>query len=165
MTKAEETVINDINQVPIIIRREIEALIAVPILKAFSEEFGKERTLLLFGKVLEKNARQAGIFLKDAFGDNSMQTLPKLNSVFMKGGALEIEMVESTPVKTRMNVTHCKYADMYKRLGFEDWGYALSCARDSALFAGFNPDMRFTRKQTIMEGADYCDFCLSMDDE
>ncbi len=32
------------------------------------------------------------------------------------------------------------------------------CARDYALFEGFNPKIKFSRTQTIMEGAKFCDF-------
>lgn len=34
----------DINSVPILVRREIEALIAAPIMQAFTETIGKEDT-------------------------------------------------------------------------------------------------------------------------
>ncbi|MBE0609625.1 MAG: L-2-amino-thiazoline-4-carboxylic acid hydrolase, partial [Dehalococcoidia bacterium] len=39
-----------------------------------------------------------------------------------------------------------------------DLGFLLSCNRDFAMFEGLAPDMEFTRTQTRMEGADYCDF-------
>jgi fumarate reductase iron-sulfur subunit len=155
----------DINKVPMIIRREIEALIAAPIIKAFNEEFGREQTLRVLGKVIEESARQAGIFLKDAIGDNSMQGLPKLFDMFKQGDALEFDIHESTPTMLKVNITKCKYAEMYRRLGLEDYGYALSCARDFALFKGFNPNIRFTRTQTIMEGSVFCDFCWSAENE
>ena len=37
-------------------------------------------------------------------------------------------------------------------------GYYLSCGRDAAFAEGFNPDIRMTRTQTIMQGAAFCDF-------
>ena len=50
----------DISSVPLIIRREIEALIAAPLIKAFIEEFGRERTLKVTEKVIKSLARQMG---------------------------------------------------------------------------------------------------------
>jgi hypothetical protein len=47
---------------------------------------------------------------------------------------------------------------MYKELEIQDYGTLLSCERDAAQIAGFNPKIRFTRTQTIMSGAPYCDF-------
>ena len=47
---------------------------------------------------------------------------------------------------------------MYTRLGLAELGGLLSCARDAAMIDGFNPEIAFTRTQTIMEGATHCDF-------
>ena len=53
---------------------------------------------------------------------------------------------------------------MYKEHGLEEFGYLLSCGRDFDLLAGFNPNIEFTRTQTIMEGAAYCDFRFKVRD-
>jgi hypothetical protein len=47
---------------------------------------------------------------------------------------------------------------MYHRLGLADLGPLLSCGRDGAMIEGFNPDIAFTRTQTIMQGAPFCNF-------
>ena len=78
--------------------------------------------------------------------------------MFSMGGALETEPVAETPGQIGLNVTRCRYAEMYKEHGLEEFGYLLSCGRDFALMEGFNPGIKFTRTQTIMEGAPYCDF-------
>jgi predicted ArsR family transcriptional regulator len=46
---------------------------------------------------------------------------------------------------------------MYRQLGLEDLGAILSCRRDFALMDGFNPELTYSRTQTLMEGADRCD--------
>jgi hypothetical protein len=56
------------------------------------------------------------------------------------------------------NVTRCRYAEMYRRLGLADLGPILSCSRDGEMIAGFNPDIEFRRTQTLMVGATHCDF-------
>jgi fumarate reductase iron-sulfur subunit len=78
--------------------------------------------------------------------------------LWSEGGALEIEVSEANTTKCSMNVTRCRYAEMYKRLGLGDYGHLLSCSRDFAFVEGFNPNIKLTRTQTIMEGADFCDF-------
>ena len=42
--------------------------------------------------------------------------------------------------------------------------YLLGCDRDFALMIGFNPKIKFTRTQTIMERADYCDFRFEVEE-
>jgi hypothetical protein len=76
--------------------------------------------------------------------------------------ALGIDVIEQTEEVFSFNVTRCRYAELYEKLGIRDLGTALSCARDYALIEGFNPDVSLKRTQTIMEGAPHCDFryCL-----
>ncbi len=71
-------------------------------------------------------------------------------------------MVELSEESFAFDVTRCRYAEMYRSLGMEDLGATLSCNRDGALIEGFNPNVEFTRTQTIMGGADRCDFRFSL---
>lgn len=43
-------------------------------------------------------------------------------------------------------------------LGWAEFGYLLSCGRDFPMIEGFNPKIRMRRTQTVMEGAENCDF-------
>jgi hypothetical protein len=74
------------------------------------------------------------------------------------GGALELTVLRDDAEAFEFNVTRCQFAEMYHRLGLVDLGSLLSCRRDGEMIAGFNPAIRFTRTQTIMEGATHCDF-------
>ena len=67
-------------------------------------------------------------------------------------------MLEDSTGRFNFNVTRCKYAEMYAALGIPELGTLLSCNRDAALIEGFNPEISLERSQTIMEGAEYCDF-------
>ena len=156
--RAGGTVMEDIGSVPVIIRREIEVLIIAPLIKAFIEEFGRERTLMVTEKVIKSLARQAGEHLKVVAGGNSIEHLQRALPRFSQGGALESEVAEATPTRYAVNVTRCRYAEMYREHGLEEFGFLLSCGRDMALVEGFNPKIRFTRTKTIMEGEDFCDF-------
>jgi hypothetical protein len=71
---------------------------------------------------------------------------------------LRIDVVERTPEAFGFNVTKCRYAELYQRLGIPELGAILSCNRDYALIEGFNADIALTRTQTIMQGASHCDF-------
>jgi len=79
-----------------------------------------------------------------------------------RNGALEIEVTEHTADRYSFNVTRCRYAEMYQALGMRDLGGALSCQRDHALIDWFNPNIKLTRTQTIMEGKSFCDFRFTM---
>ncbi|MFX8852579.1 L-2-amino-thiazoline-4-carboxylic acid hydrolase, partial [Acinetobacter baumannii] len=56
------------------------------------------------------------------------------------------------------NVVRCRYAEMYRQMGLGEIGPLLSCNRDGAFCDGYDPKLKLTRSQTIMEGASHCDF-------
>lgn len=150
-----------IDDVPMILRREIEARMVEPFIKAFAEEFGEEKTMEIVKGVIAGLAESAGAGLAKMLGDNSLDCFAKkVTPAFGAGGALQYEIRESTEDTVRMDIVRCAYVDMYKRLGMADLGPVLSCGRDEYLIRGFNPDVEFTRKYTIMEGGSCCDFCL-----
>ena len=69
-----------------------------------------------------------------------------------------MDVLEQSEEKLSFNVTRCRYAEMYRALGIPELGALLSCNRDFSLVEGFNPDVKLTRTQTVMEGASHCDF-------
>ena len=156
---------DDVNSVSILVRREIEALIAAPLIKAFMDELGREKAIELVRGVIKSLAVEGGKMMVAVTGGNTMEHLAEGFSLFSMGGALEFEVLETNDTKLSLNVTRCRYAEMYKGHGIEELGYLLSCGRDFALVEGFNPRIKLTRTQTIMEGADFCDFRFTSEDE
>jgi hypothetical protein len=57
-----------------------------------------------------------------------------------------------------VNVTECRYAQFYDKIGAPELGFLLTCSADFDHAAGFGGDVQLTRKQTIMQGASHCDF-------
>jgi hypothetical protein len=115
--------------------------------------------------VILKLAEESGKDLAARCGGNSLQHLSKGTGQWSAGGALQREVIEQSDSKYHYNIVRCRYADMYKELGLADMGFVFSCGRDGKMFGGFNPDIKFDRTQTIMQGAEYCDFRLSLDTE
>ena len=148
----------DLSQVSILARREIEARILMPVLNAFIKEYGKEQTVKLVDPVIRELAREGGVQLAKALGGNTIGHFGKGLSAWTREDALRLDVKEQTETKFAFNVTRCRYAEMYKELGVQEYGALLSCGRDAALIVGFNPKIKFTRTQTIMSGAPYCDF-------
>lgn len=139
-------------------QREIEAKIVGPLVRAFQQELGEERTLAILRGVIADLARESGAELARIVGEASLQAFAGSLGRWCEGGALEIEMLEQSDARLSFNVTRCRYAEMYRALGLADLGSSLSCQRDYSLVEGFNPTIHLTRTQTIMEGASHCDF-------
>lgn len=158
MTNTEP--MTEVKDVPLLVRREIEALIAAPLIRAFAEEIGMEKAAEIAGEVIRGLAKEAGRSMAAMVEDNTVENFVTDLLPIFKKGALDLEMVMQSEGLACWDTTRCRYAEMYKRLGLEDMGFILSCGRDAALFEGYNPDIRFTRTQTVMEGGRCCDFCL-----
>ena len=153
---------NNIDEIPILLRREIEARIAGPLIKAFSETFGREETERVASRVILELAEESGAALANRCGGNSLSHLAEGTGQWSAGGALERDVLEKTDTEYNYNIVRCKYAEMYKSLGMADMGFLFSCGRDGKMFGGFNRDIKFERTQTIMQGAPHCDFRLAV---
>ncbi len=145
-------------KLPLLEQREIEARIVGPLIRAFSVEFGQERTLAVVRQVITDLAKESGAELARSLGEASLEAFATTLGRWCENDALEIELVEQSPERLSFNVVRCRYAEMYRALGLADLGGYLSCQRDYALAAGFSPDIELTRTQTLMEGAPCCDF-------
>lgn len=152
-----------LNEIGVLKRREIEARILAPLINAFAAAFGRERVIEVAERVIVEIAHQQGKALADQMGGNSLSHFVSGKDPWVKGDALQIEVLESTDTTYHFNVTRCRYAEMYRALGIPELGGVLSCGRDYALGEGFNPDLKLIRTQTIMEGAPFCDFRYRME--
>jgi hypothetical protein len=128
------------------------------LIRGYIEAMGRDKALEVVESVIKSISAEAGRQLAVTYPDRSLESFTNQLLVWNQGGALEYEITESSPTRFCMNVTRCKYAEMYKRLGVDDLGYSFSCIRDFSMVEAFNPEIKLTRTQTIMEGADYCDF-------
>jgi len=154
----------DPSQMDVIDRRQVEAMILGPMLRAFQDEIGVERTNEIARAAITKLAREQGAQFAEGIGSNGLEDYASNKDAWRRHGALEVDIIESSPAKYSFDVTRCKYAEMYNELGYGDLGDIFSCTRDFEFCFGFNPDVKLERTQTIMQGASHCDFRYSLDD-
>ena len=74
------------------------------------------------------------------------------------GDALDYEVIKQTPDAFEVNVTGCRYAEFYKKLGVPELGFLLTCSADFTMAEGYGANVELKRTQTIMQGASHCDF-------
>ena len=143
---------------PLLLQREIEANVIAPLVRAFAAEVGEDRARDLLVGVVRDLARQSGCAAAEAVGGNNLPHLKQVVERWRDGGALELDVLRDDDEALEFNVTRCRYAEMYRRLGLADLGPILSCSRDGTMIEGFNPAIAFDRTQTLMDGATHCDF-------
>ncbi|HJM54114.1 MAG TPA: L-2-amino-thiazoline-4-carboxylic acid hydrolase [Dehalococcoidia bacterium] len=155
----------DIDSMPVLVRRRIEAMVLGPMIRAFQNEFGVEQANKVAQEVIEKVALGQGAAMAERAGANDLTTYLANKGAWAANNALEIEVLELDENRYDYNVTRCRYAEMYRELGMQDLGFIFSCGRDFNFPAGFNKNMKLTRTQTIMQGNAICNFRYAMQDE
>ena len=150
--------VDRLNAVGVLTRREIEARILAPVVRALGERFGRDEVVAIVRGVIAGIARDQGAAMAADRGDASLASFADTLGPWTKDDALQLRVVEQTPERFGFDVTRCRYAEMYRALGIPEWGEVLSCQRDGALIEGFNPGVTLTRTHTIMQGAPCCDF-------
>jgi hypothetical protein len=152
------TPIDYMNVVGLLNRREIEARLLAPLLEALCAEFDPDKVWEITRKVIHDIAREQGAQMAASLESNDLKHFVVATEAWKKDNAIQTEVLEQTRKRFCFNVYRCRYAEMYTHLGIADLGKVLSCERDSAYLEGFNPEIKLIRTQTIMEGADICDF-------
>jgi hypothetical protein len=155
----------NLDEMSVLDRRRIEAMVLAPVFKAFAQEVGEARAREIMGEVIVRIAQEQGSALAQRMGRNDLQAFAESKGPWLRDDSLEIEDLEQSGSVHSYNVTRCRYAEMYRELGLPELGAILSCGRDFALCGGFNPDIRLTRTQTIMSGAAFCDFRYTIEEE
>lgn len=139
-------------------RRRIESRLLIPFIAACREKFGDVATKELVVATIRRLAVEDGARWAETYGRDMHSLKNVAEKVWAGGGSLDIDMVVAGDDRLDFNVTRCRYAEFYKELGLADLGYLVHCNRDHAMIDGFNPDLKLTRTQTVMEGASHCDF-------
>lgn len=152
--------------VPLIEQAKIQAQVLVPLVRTLQAELGEERANALVRNSLGALYRQYGEAWWKAQGTNRFdEKLATAFERFAEGDALEYEVVKQTPDTFELNVTGCRYAQFYQELGAAELGFLLTCSSDFPFADGFGSDVQLTRTQTIMQGADHCDFRYKLKQE
>lgn len=151
------------DQLPIIQRRRIEANIIAPIYKRMVAELGEDKAAQIIRDAITEDARAAGErFAAREPNGTSLKTFVSVMDLWKREDALITETLIDTEDQLEFNVTRCKFSEMYRDMGLEEIGGLLSCVRDYEFMRGYNPNIIYTRTQTLMEGAPCCDFKYRM---
>ncbi len=142
-------------------KRALEATVLAPVMAAVAERIGKDAAVALLLEVNEREAFQRGVEAGAQIDQIGISDLVNEVESWSEGTSMEFEVIEKTAETYHFNVTRCPYFEKYREMGLLEYGVALSCCRDDAFTRGFSAGLKLVRTQTIMEGADYCDFRYS----
>lgn len=154
---------------------KVQAQVLVPVIRALRKELGKERADQIVNGALRD--WQRGIFQAIGSQINGSGT-EKFNAImsgmaqgigndvdFQDPDGNKVTYKDLKPKGERFdfNITGCRYADFFRKLGEPELGAMLLCDGDfDVIDAVGGSEVSLTRSQTIMKGASYCDFRYRM---
>ncbi len=145
--------------VSVLQQAKIQAQVLVPLVKTLQAELGEERANALVRRALGEMYRRHGDeFWRKKNEKNLGKVMSSAFATFAREDALDYQVNEQSEDAYEIDVTGCRYADFFKELGEPELGFLLVCSADFATIEGFEPDIKLTRTQTIMQGASHCDF-------
>jgi hypothetical protein len=140
-------------------KRRIEAAILKHVYETLKASHGIQVAQKAIAEAVRESAmEQAAEMAKAVGGKTSLRTFIDRQEAWLRGGALERDIIEESDSRYRFNVTRCKYAEMYRDMGLGEIGHLLSCQRDGTFCEGYDDRIKLKRTQTLMQGASHCDF-------
>jgi len=145
--------------IPLIEQAKIQAQVLVPLVKALQAELGEERANALVREALGEQYRKFGERWWKSQGARELgEKMASAFEGFAAADALDYEVLRKDAQSFQVNVTGCRYAEFYKKIGAPELGFLLVCSSDIALAEGYSDPVQLDRTQTIMQGASHCDF-------
>ena len=144
---------------PMLERRRIEAEILSEVYETVKAAHGQAEARRVVGESVRRSAvAQGQAMAKAQGGAPGLKGFEDIQPLWTRGGTLEIEVREQGEKVFAFDVVRCRYAEMYRAMGLAEIGPLLSCQRDGSFCEGYDPRIKLTRTQTIMQGASHCDF-------
>jgi len=146
---------------PMIERRAIEAQILLRVYQATLERFDADTARGLLEAAIDADAHGSGRAFAAA-APGGIPTLAHFATVldrWREGDVLRLDHIELTERRLSFSVTRCGYVERYTALGIPaELHGVLSCRRDQAFAAGYSPQLRMHRPDTLAKGAAACGF-------
>ena len=139
---------------------KLQVRVLLPVVRAIRERLGREEANRLIETALRDWSRDLHRRIGEEKSGSAREQWDGIWADMRPriGDSIDREMLEETDTVRNYNVTRCAYAEFFKALGEPELGRFLLCDIDFDIAEVGAPDVEFTRTQTIMSGAPYCDF-------
>ncbi len=152
--------LTDENKLPLLDEIKVQTKVIKTILDALRAELGKEKADALIYNALRPHIRDVYHKIGKRKSGNPYEKWEKVWEEIRPriGENVEREFVINDSNACEYNVRKCKFAEFFKEIGEPELGMIMMCDFDYYIAEIGKPVVELTRTQTLMEGADYCDF-------
>ena len=129
----------------------------IPVIRAVSNEIGKEQTIKMLKAVSIEEMRKLAEGFKQSMPKHDFEAFKDLMQSQI-GPTNTITLIESTDKVQHYKISECLWAKTFKAANAAEFGFAQQCWGSQIFPETINPKIKLIRKQTLMQGADYCDY-------
>ena len=135
----------------------------IPHLKNLAHQVGRDQLIEMLKKSSLTIGEEHGKASAQARPNHDLSTYGNhLESMFTKPGfwssVVSYDNLQKGEKAVSIHFTECLWAKTFRDANAPDLGYAAACFQDYGSIQGFNPKIKLTRSQTLMQGGDHCDF-------
>ena len=129
----------------------------IEVMKAFSKEFGTEKTIDILKKIGEEQGEKGAQDNLKKSGNNNFKSFIKYSvAIPYFDNTLSFEYIEKTDKVCEIHVTKCLWAEVFRKEKAEGIGYAYICHGDFTYCKTFNSKIKLIRDKTLMQGHECC---------
>lgn len=130
----------------------------IPYLKILEQEIGREKVLETLRKLALQEAEEYARYVVEAKGKNDLSVFKEDYSPTTPGikEILSIDVVEDTETAYEIRISECLWAEVFRKAGVAEYGYAVVCSGDVPFARCVNPQIDLALNSTLMEGQPFC---------
>ncbi len=130
----------------------------IPFLKLLEKDIGKEKVIEILKKLALQEAEDYAKYVVETKGKNDLSVFKEDYSPTTPGTSdiLTIEVIEDSESVYEIEITECLWADIFRKAGAEDFGFAAHCTGDVPFTHYVNEQLDLELEGTIMEGKPLC---------
>ena len=139
---------------------KLQAKVLKPIVELLRTELGTDRGNALVHQALNEWSKSVYREIGEQAAGQPADKWQTLNADLMTriGDDIDIDIVEISEEGMEINVTRCAYAEFFRELDEPELGSLLTCNIDHHIADVGGEQVSFSRQNTLMNGASYCDF-------
>jgi len=137
----------------------------IPLMKQLGEVLGREKFVALLRECEDKATAQTTEAWARTVPQRDLKTLTEQYRDLdgLVGRCLVSQVVEDVPTAFEIKVTECLWAKVFREAEAADIGHACCCYPDFAQVRAFNPRIKLTLTQTLMQGHPCCKIRYEME--
>lgn len=130
----------------------------IPYLKLLEKEIGHEQVIKSLQKLALHEAEEYAEYVVRTKGKNDLSVFKEDYNPTTPGisDILTIAVMEDTQSAYGIKITECLWAEVFRKAGAADYGYAAVCFGDVPFARCINPQIDLDLDGTLMEGRPFC---------